>query len=185
MAQFSTPLQLIIVANTQGLLQLCTDAGLASLRTYLTSKGVPKTPWPSLSTLLQASCQTEGRRLLEPEQFRTADVLTAPALNSVQALSAALLGAPVSTGHPQPLMAIKRHIYTNGSKKDQSVTAACYCAGHQGEGEATCWAARCTGHPAHLNTSLRGELATLHYAVHHIANQDQDILVFPDSLTAI
>ena len=79
------PMQLISVANTQGLSHLCTDAGLASLRTYLTSKGVPNTPWPSLSTLLQASCQTEGRRLLEPEQFRTAAVLTAPALNSVQA----------------------------------------------------------------------------------------------------
>ena len=53
------------------------------------------------------------------------------------------------------------------------------------EGEAAHWAARCTGHPAHLNTALRGELAALHYAVHHMANQDHDIVVFTDSLTAI
>ena len=179
------PMQLVVVANTLGLENFCTEARLASLRTYLVSKGVPDTPWPSLSILLQATCQTGGSRPLEPEQIRTAAVLTTPALNSVQALSATLLGAPVTTGHPQPLMANQHHIYTDGSKKDQSVTAACYCPGPHGGGEATRWAARCTGHPAHLNTALRGELAALHYAVHHMATQDHDVVVFTDSLTAI
>ena len=50
----------------------------------MSSKGVPMTPWPSLSTLLQATSQTEGCHFLEPLQFRTAAILATPALNSVQ-----------------------------------------------------------------------------------------------------
>ena len=179
------PMQIVVGANIQGLSQFCTEARLANLRAYMSSKGVPITPWPSLSTMLQATNQTEGCRFLEPLQLRTATILTTPALNSVQAHSAALLGTLVSTEHPQLLMVDRHPIYTDGSKKDESVTAASYSPGIDGEGEGTHWAARCTGHPAHLNTALRGELAALHHAVHHMANQDHDIVVFTDSLTAI
>ena len=175
----SHPMQMVIVANATGLRDFYADARVATLQSFMSSLGVPQISWPPLDALLQASTKSQPQQLALPDRFMAAADLTEPNSATVQATPASLRPL-MSPQHPQLLMSAKEVIYTDGSKKGSSVTAACFRPDRDSQ-----WAATCTGHPAHLNTALQGELAALHYAVHHMSGQDEDVVILTDSMTAI
>ena len=177
-------LQLVIVANDLGLNEFYDDARATILAACMAGKGLHVPNMPKLVDLLQATRAPLGNNLRLPRHFMAAASYAVPLLSPVQ-VRAATADPSMVTPSPAPLLMADRHlIYTDGSKKDSAVTAACYRPGLQ-DNEDTRWAAICKGHPAHLNTALRGELAALHHAVHHMALPHEDIVIMTDSLTAI